>query len=156
MSNSKHSEIDNMYLGEHAVSLDSKDRLVIPAVFRNVAKARSGEDGAGKFLVVHDRDRDVAVFYDSETFLEKVQNMGQSLKAGVSLLSEVKKVDPSGRFTPGKELLETLGLDSARDKKIIVVGCFENFELHTQEGWDAEKPQRLQAAQEFLGDHSLG
>ena len=139
-----------MFGGEYRHSLDTKNRIFIPAKLR--------EDLGATFVVVKDiRTTCLKVYSQSgwEEYLAPILKQNRSLKERVlrHLNSSMVQVSPDsqGRITLPKELVEYAGIEGSA----VVVGCCYYAEIWAEDAYDrikaAEDVSDLRAELESLG-----
>lgn len=123
-----------MFGGEYRHSLDSKNRIFIPAKLR--------EDLGAAFVVAKDIRTACLKVYSLagwEAYLEPILKQNRSLKERVlrHLSASMVQVSPDsqGRITLPKELVEYAGIECSA----VVVGCFDYAEIWAEEAYDQMK-----------------
>ena len=123
-----------MFGGEYRHSIDTKNRIFIPAKLR--------EDLGETFVVVKDvRSACLKVYSQTgwEAYLEPILKQNRNLKERVLrfLSSSMAQVSPDsqGRITLPKELVEYAGIEGSA----VVVGCFDYAEIWAEATYDQMK-----------------
>lgn len=120
------------FLGTFQHTLDVKNRLFIPARFR---------DGLGeRFVVMRAPDRCLFI-YDDENWI-RIMSQVRSKSATAEDRARQRNTyrgiitvtpDKQGRITLPQELIEYAGLG----KEVVIFGCDNRIELWSREAWDA-------------------
>lgn len=123
-----------MFGGEYRHSLDSKNRIFIPAKLR--------EDLGATFVVAKDIRTTCLKVYSLagwEAYLEPILKQNRSLKERVlrHLSASMVQVSPDsqGRITLPRELVEYAEIESSA----VVVGCFDYAEIWAEAAYDQMK-----------------
>ncbi|MBF7142798.1 MULTISPECIES: division/cell wall cluster transcriptional repressor MraZ [Pseudomonas] len=138
-----------MFRGANAISLDAKGRLAMPSRYRDELDKRS----SGQLIITIDTvDRCLNVYP-----LDEWEIIETKLKALPSLREEVKRLqrllignavdlelDASGRFLVPPRLREHARLD----KKAMLVGQLNKFQLWDEDTWNAVSAADLDAIQQ--------
>ncbi len=126
-----------MFLGEYRHSIDSKDRLTVPARFRELMSE-------GMFIV-RGFDRNLMVL-TPKAFEALSQNMGQmsitdpltrKLRRLIIGSASRLEIDKAGRILIPEFLSQTAGLSS--NKEAILVGQGNYFEIWSPEDWTLQQ-----------------
>ena len=137
-----------MFRGANAISLDAKGRLAMPSRYRDELNERS----SGQLIITIDTvDRCLNVYP-----LDEWEIIETKLKALPSLREEVKRLqrllignavdlelDSSGRFLVPPRLREYARLD----KRAMLVGQLNKFQLWDEDTWNAVSAADLEAIQ---------
>ena len=142
-----------MHLGSHAINMDAKGRLAIPARVRDSLL----EDCGGRLVVTaHTEERCLLVYPEAQwreilpkiealPSFNKVARRAQRLLIGYACELQV---DANGRVLIPPTLREYAGLE----KKLMLVGQGKKLELWSEEGWmawiddsegDGEMPEEM-------------
>lgn len=130
-----------MFFGEYSHTLDTKNRLFIPAQFR--------EELGARFVICKSPPGNTCVFAYTE---ERFKELGQQIKDRVGLRQQrfafegvtTVEIDKSGRITLNQKLCDYAGLK----KNIVVFGAFDRIEIWETEKWEREQ---LLASEESAG-----
>ncbi|MBF8779546.1 division/cell wall cluster transcriptional repressor MraZ [Pseudomonas fulva] len=127
-----------MFRGANAVSLDAKGRLAMPSRYRDELASRCG----GQLIVTIDATDPCLCVYP----LDEWEHIEAKLRALPSLREENRRLqrllignavdlelDGSGRFLVPPRLREYAGLD----KKAMLVGQLNKFQLWDEAAWEA-------------------
>lgn len=132
-----------MFYGEFRHSVDNKNRLIIPAKFRETLR----ENYIDKFFITRGLEHCLFVFTPREwnllvkKFNEQPLTKGKArdfMRIFLSGASEVE-CDKQGRITLPQNLLSWAGIR----KDVVVVGVLNRFEI-----WDGESWQKFEADKE--------
>jgi len=125
-----------VYQGSHAINMDAKGRLAVPAKYRELlASACDGRI----VMTAHTEDKCVLVYPETEwqNILPKIEALptfnkaalrAQRLLIGYACTLEL---DANGRVLVPPTLREYAGLE----KKLMLVGLGKKFELWSEESW---------------------
>lgn len=124
-----------IFTGQSELSIDPKQRLAIPAKYRN--QWDPARDGAAWVCVPWDRSLRL---YTENLFNKLADQFGSTLAPGGNMLeferhffgnAERLELDTAGRLTLPKRHLEytRLGAD------VVMVGCRDRLEVHDQRDW---------------------
>lgn len=128
-----------MFLGTHAPRLDDKNRVVLPAKFR---------DGLAAGLVMTKGQDHSIVVWPAADFAEYAERMGELSRTNAQVRAHLRvlfsgafdeTLDKQGRVTIPPALREYAGLD----RDVVVVGNGQTLEL-----WDAAAWETYLASQE--------
>ncbi|MDX9874829.1 MAG: division/cell wall cluster transcriptional repressor MraZ [Spongiibacteraceae bacterium] len=144
-----------MYLGSHAINMDAKGRLAIPAKVRDQLAADCG----GRLVVTaHHQERCLLIYPEPqwELLMPQVQKLPNMTK-GARLLQRLLlgyatplEMDANGRILLSPTLRDYAGLEKA----LMLVGQGQKLELWSEEAWfrwldeageDEELPAEAQA-----------
>jgi MraZ protein len=138
-----------MFRGISTISIDPKGRLAMPAKYRDMMTATAGGevvitvDHTDKCLLVYPMDEWVKV----EKTLMSLPNMNRRVRNMQRLIlghAAELELDAQGRMLLPAPLREYAGLD----KKAVLVGQANKFELWDADTWDAARESWLLEAQE--------
>lgn len=126
-----------MFRGLHRLSLDNKGRLSIPAVYRQ----RLLEASDGRMVLTVDRDRCLLLYplntwEDIERKLIQLSSTNKRARALKRLLlghAEECCLDAGGRILLPEPLREFASLE----KRVVLLGQGNKFEIWNEEGWQA-------------------
>lgn len=126
-----------MFRGLHRLSLDNKGRLSIPAVYRQ----RLLEASDGRMVLTVDRDRCLLLYplntwEDIERKLIQLSSTNKRARALKRLLlghAEESCLDAGGRILLPEPLREFASLE----KRVVLLGQGNKFEIWNEEGWQA-------------------
>lgn len=125
-----------MYQGSHAINMDAKGRLAVPAKYRDMLASACG----GRIVMTaHTQDKCVLVYPETEwqNILPKIEALptfnkaalrAQRLLIGYACALEL---DANGRVLIPPTLRDYANLD----KKLMLVGLGKKFELWSEESW---------------------
>lgn len=125
-----------MFQGSHAINMDAKGRMAIPAKYRDSLAAACG----GRIVMTaHTQDRCVLVYPEPEwqNILPKIEALPTfnkaSLRAQRLLIGYAcnLELDGNGRVLVPPTLRDYAGLE----KKLMLVGLGKKFELWSEEAW---------------------
>lgn len=130
--------IDYKFRGRSTHSLDDKGRLIVPARFREVFKAKYNDD---RFILTNLRQCLVAYPWDEWRIIEDTatsvadidENVKAFLRFFISGAVEISS-DRQGRVLIPPSLREYAGLE----KEIILAGLGKTFEIWDKARWDEE------------------
>ncbi|AQZ94743.1 division/cell wall cluster transcriptional repressor MraZ [Halopseudomonas phragmitis] len=138
-----------MFRGANAINLDAKGRLAMPARYRD----RLVELCAGQLVATIALEERCLWIYPLpeweavEMQLKKAPNLNPAVKRLNRLLignaNEIE-LDSNGRFVVPPLLRDHAGLD----KKVMLVGQLNKFELWSEEAWEATTSAYLEEVQE--------
>lgn len=139
-----------MFRGANAINLDAKGRLAMPARYRD----RVLELCQGQLIATIALEERCLWIYPMpawnkvEEQLRVAPNMNPAVKRLNRLLvgnaNEIE-LDSNGRFVVPPMLREHAGLD----KKVVLVGQLDKFELWSEEVWEATTNAYLDQEQDF-------
>ncbi|WP_457360422.1 division/cell wall cluster transcriptional repressor MraZ [Pseudomonas sp. TE3610] len=138
-----------MFRGANAVSLDTKGRLAMPSRYRDELVSRSN----GQLIVTIDAvDRCLCVYpLDEWELIETTLRALPSLREENRRLQRLlignavdQELDGSGRFLVPPRLREYARLD----KKVMLVGQLNKFQLWDEDAWNALADADLAAIQQ--------
>ncbi|SDU22374.1 division/cell wall cluster transcriptional repressor MraZ [Halopseudomonas salegens] len=139
-----------MFRGANAINLDAKGRLAMPARYRD----RVLELCQGQLIATIALEERCLWIYPMpawnkvEDQLRIAPNMNPAVKRLNRLLvgnaNEIE-LDNSGRFVVPPMLREHAGLD----KKVVLVGQLDKFELWSEDVWEATTSAYLDQEQDF-------
>ncbi|HRJ51658.1 MAG TPA: division/cell wall cluster transcriptional repressor MraZ [Candidatus Thiothrix moscowensis] len=138
-----------MFRGISHITVDTKGRLAMPTKYRDViAEIAGGQivitvDHTDKCLLVYPMDQWVKV----EKTLMSLPNMNRRVRNMQRLIlgyAAELELDAQGRVLLPAPLREYAGLD----KRVVLVGQANKFELWDADGWDAAREAWLLEAQE--------
>jgi len=132
-----------LFRGISPLSLDGKGRLAIPAKCRQ----RLQDAGSGQVVLTIDRDRclllyPLPVWEDVERQLIRLSSTHKRARALKRLLlghAEECSLDASGRILLPAPLREFAGLD----KRVVLVGQGNKFEIWNEAAWNAWRESSL-------------
>lgn len=125
-----------MYQGSHAINMDAKGRLAVPAKYRDLLAS----DAGGRIVMTaHTQDRCVLVYPETEwqNILPKIEALptfnkaalrAQRLLIGYACTLEL---DGNGRVLVPPTLRDYANLE----KKLMLVGLGKKFELWSEDSW---------------------
>jgi MraZ protein len=138
-----------VFRGANAISLDAKGRLAMPSRYRDELNSRS----SGQLIITIDTVDPCLNLYP----LDEWEIIETKLKALPSLREEVKRLqrllignavdlelDSSGRFLVPPRLRDYARLD----KKAMLVGQLNKFQLWDEDTWNAVSAADLEAIQQ--------
>lgn len=132
-----------MFRGLHRLSLDNKGRLSIPAVYRQ----RLLEASDGRMVLTVDRDRCLLLYplntwEDIERKLIQLSSTHKRARALKRLLlghAEECCLDAGGRILLPEPLREFASLE----KRVVLLGQGNKFEIWNEEGWQTWRDSML-------------
>jgi MraZ protein len=138
-----------MFMGEYRHSLDSKNRLIVPARFR--------DELGDTFVVTRYLDGCLTVYTQAkwEQLTERLAAIPMTSKAGRQLnrlfhaMAEECQPDSQGRIQLPSSLITAAGIV----KKCTVIGTGDHVEIWAEERWEAynqDSEESLEAAAETL------
>ncbi|WP_222593286.1 division/cell wall cluster transcriptional repressor MraZ [Aquella oligotrophica] len=143
--------VNLMLGGVTHLNLDPKNRLAIPAKYRDILQSLSG----GKIVITLESAQCLLIYPENEwgVVRDKVQNLPNSLHPLVKSYqrlvlgyAENLEIDKSGRV-----LLPAILKQMAKlDKEIVLVGMGNKFELWDKNSWHQETEKALQSSAEDL------
>jgi MraZ protein len=121
-----------MFMGEYRHSLDSKNRLIIPARFR--------EELGDTFVITRYLDGCLTIYTSAqwEILAKQITSIPMTSKAGRQLnrlfLSKAVTCEPDsqGRVQLPQALIKAADID----KKCVVIGTGDHVEIWSEEHWD--------------------
>lgn len=124
-----------MFYGEYEHSIDNKDRLIIPAKFREIFQ----ENYAEKFFITRGLDRCLFVFTEDEwknqekRFREISFTRGESRKFNRLYFSGASEVicDKQGRILIPSYLKEYASIQ----EDVVIIGVSDRIEVWAKEKW---------------------
>lgn len=140
-----------LFNSEYEHSIDSKNRLAIPAEIRGRWKA--SEDGAGWFAVPWREG--LIRLYTERSFEEMAQSRSLTLtpdedeaelQATVFGLTARVEMDAAGRIRLPEELLKLVKLGG----EVVLVGAGDRLEIRDRQTWRDSRPQRLAQIPELM------
>lgn len=140
-----------MFGGVTNLNLDSKNRIAIPAKYRDIIFS----DYSGKLVVTLESAKCLLIYPESiwSDVRTKVQNLPNSVHPLVKSYqrlvlghAEFLELDKSGRILLPASLRQMVGLEH----ELSLVGMGDKFELWDKTKWDIETSQALQASAEDL------
>jgi len=150
------------FLGNNPLTLDDKFRLVVPSAFKAVLQDKYQEAGGGVQVVVTispDRFRNVAVYPVAEwkRYVGELKRMpvldrhSQQLQRFVTSLASSCELDSAGRIRLEKKVVEVAKLE----KRIVVVGCGNHFEIWDEKRFDEFVEETIRNA-DAAADGAMG
>lgn len=140
-----------MFSGVTSLNLDSKNRLAIPAKYRDSLSSEYGDT-----LVVTLESANCLLIYPESIWFEvrkKIQNLPNSVHPLVKSYqrlvlghAETLEVDKAGRILLPLTLRNMVGLA----REVSLVGMGDRFELWDKAKWDVETGKALQLSAEDL------
>ena len=123
-----------MFVGKYNNSIDSKNRLIVPARFR--------EELRGKGIIAKALDKCLTIYTMEEwkKFVDKLDELPTSnpnsrrVRRHFHSSAAECDIDKQGRLTIPQELREYAGIT----KDLITVGSNRTIEVWSKEYWDAE------------------
>ncbi len=123
-----------MFVGKYNNSIDSKNRLIVPARFR--------EELRGKCIIAKALDKCLTIYTMEEwkKFVDKLDELPTSnpnsrrVRRHFHSSAAECDIDKQGRLTIPQELREYAGIT----KDLITVGSNRTIEVWSKEYWDAE------------------
>ncbi len=127
----------NNFIDHFPLKVDSKNRVVVPPMFRDILKEHYKEDN-NTMIVTISMEKNIAVFPQSsfDSYVKKLKEKSQfksnvrNLTNAISMSSSLEKLDSAGKITIKGFLKEQANID----KEVYVVGCVDHFEI-----WQKEK-----------------
>lgn len=140
-----------MFSGVTNLNLDSKNRIAIPAKYRDVLQ----EEFSGRLVVTLESARCLLIYTEEtwNTVREKIQNLPNSVHPLVKSYqrlvlghAENLEIDKAGRILLPATLRSMVGFEH----ELSLVGMGDKFELWNKAKWEAETNQALSASAEDL------
>ncbi|MDD3266718.1 MAG: division/cell wall cluster transcriptional repressor MraZ [Burkholderiales bacterium] len=140
-----------MFSGVTNLNLDSKNRIAIPAKYRDVLQ----EEFSGRLVVTLESAKCLLIYTEEawNVVRDKIQNLPNSVHPLVKSYqrlvlghAENLEIDKAGRILLPATLRSMVGLDH----ELSLVGMGDKFELWNKAKWDAETNQALSASAEDL------
>ncbi len=140
-----------MFSGVTNLNLDSKNRIAIPAKYRDVLQ----EEFSGRLVVTLESANCLLIYTEEawNTVREKIQNLPNSVHPLVKSYqrlvlghAENLEIDKAGRILLPATLRSMVGFEH----ELSLVGMGDKFELWNKAKWDAETNQALSASAEDL------
>ncbi len=124
--------VSGLFFGEYSHTLDAKNRLFIPAQFR--------EELGARFVICKSPPGNTCVFAYTE---ERFKELGQQIKEKAGLRQQrfafegvtTVEIDKSGRITVNQKLCDYAELA----KDVVVFGAFDRIEIWEKEKWQREQ-----------------
>jgi len=139
-----------MFGGVNHLNLDPKNRLAIPAKYREALLM-----DAGQVVISLDSAQCLQIYplAEWEVVRSKIQNLPNSVHPLVKSYqrlvlghAELIELDKAGRILLPATLKQMVGLD----RELVLVGMGNRFELWDKNKWQAETEKALQASAEDL------
>lgn len=140
-----------MFGGVTHLNLDPKNRLAIPAKYRDILQAAAG----GRVIITLESASCLLLYPENEwsQVRDKIQNLPNSLHPLVKSYqrlvlgyAESLELDKAGRVLLPVILKQMVNLD----KEVVLVGMGNKFELWDKEKWHQETEKALQSSAEDL------
>lgn len=140
-----------MFSGVTNLSLDSKNRIAIPAKYRDVLQ----EKFSGRLVVTLESAKCLLIYTEDawNSVRDKIQNLPNSVHPLVKSYqrlvlghAENLEIDKAGRILLPLTLRGMVNLEH----ELSLVGMGDKFELWSKAKWDAETDQALSASAEDL------
>ncbi len=146
-----------MFLGSSYLNLDAKGRVAIPTKYRDAIKG----DNEGELVLTADHAGECLVLYplskwmDTQASIRKLPNMNKGVKNLMRTVfgyaTEVK-MDGQGRIMVSEPLRDF----GKFDKKVVLVGQVDKFELWSEDAWLGGSGDRVDIAEDSIqNDDSL-
>ncbi len=122
---------DKVFLGEYTHTLDAKNRLFIPALFRDELGSRfvlCKSSGGTQYLTLFSEKK----FEEYFQAIKENYTLHQRRYALLDVLQA--ESDKAGRITVSQKLCDYAGLK----KNVIVYGNGDRIEIWNEESWNAE------------------
>lgn len=139
--------IDNVFRGISNLNIDSKGRIAIPTKYRDEVKV--GHDS--KMVLSVDHGEKCLTLYPMEKWLDTEQKL-MALPNLSDAVREMKRLiighatdvdmDGQGRIMLVAPLRDYVGMD----KKLVMIGQGDKFELWNEETWNIERENMRKAA----------
>ncbi len=142
-----------MFGGVTHLNVDPKNRLAIPAKYRDILQ----EQSAGKMVITLESAQCLLIYPEHEWHhvREKVQNLPNSVHPLVKSYqrlvlgyAESLEIDKAGRVL----LPATLKTMAKLDREVVLVGMGNRFELWDKDNWQQETEKALQSSAEDLAE----
>lgn len=124
------------YFGTYPAKIDSKNRVSLPAAFRNATQDRQA------VCLVRVADRKCVIGGGAEDLLKRVSENYSDLLDSFYAMSHKITLDQEGRLHFSKVLREQLLLKAS---DVVFVGRGPIFEIYTKDNWDPAKDQAAMA-----------
>lgn len=140
-----------MFSGVTNLSLDSKNRIAIPAKYRDTLQ----DEFSGRLVVTLESAKCLLIYTEDmwNIVRERIQNLPNSVHPLVKSYqrlvlghAENIEIDKAGRILLPATLRSMVGLEH----ELSLVGMGDKFELWNKIKWDAETNQALSASAEDL------
>ncbi len=144
------------FLGSTFLNLDVKNRLTIPTKYReDILSDNDGEvvltgDHAGECLVLYP----YSVWLETKAKIKQLPNMDAGVKGlnrTVLGLANKLKIDKQGRLLVAETLRNFVDLD----KKVVLVGQDDKFEIWKEESWTGGSDERISSAKDSIANNDL-
>jgi MraZ protein len=145
-----------MFLGSSYLNLDVKGRIAIPTKYRDAIKG----DNEGELVLTADHGGECLVLYpltkwmDTQASIRKLPNMNKGVKNLMRTVfgyaTEVK-MDGQGRIMVSEPLRDF----GKFDKKVVLVGQVDKFELWSEDAWLGGSGNRVDIAEESIENDDL-
>lgn len=144
-----------MFYGVHAHKLDSKNRLILPAKFR---------EGLGDtFMITKGLDGCLSVYTQQQfdTLMENLMKLPSTKKEARLYVRAIASkatecsVDPQGRIQLPAYLIQEGGLE----KEVMIVGAGSSIEIWSKDRWlayDQEADEKFEDVAESISDIMMG
>lgn len=140
-----------LFNGEYEHTIDAKNRLAIPAVFRG--RWEASRDGDGWFAVPWREG--LIRLYTERSFEERALNRAKTLtpdedeaelQATLFGLSPRVEMDSAGRIRLPEDLLKLVELGS----EVVLIGAGDRLEIRDRQTWRDSRKQRLAQIPELM------
>ncbi len=146
-----------MFLGSSYLNLDAKGRVAIPTKYRD----EIGLDNEGELVLTADHGGECLSLYplskwmETQAAIKKLPNMNKGVKSLMRTVfgyaTEVK-MDGQGRIMVSEPLRDF----GKFDKKVVLVGQVDKFELWSEDAWLGGAGDRVEIAEDSIqNDDSL-
>jgi MraZ protein len=133
------------FVGNAKLNIDTKNRVVVPPLFRDILKEHYPEDD-NTVMVTISMENTVAIYPESSfnNFMEQLMERSQlksnvrTITTSVAMFSSPEKLDSAGKIA----IPPLLKSQAQLGKEVYVVGCVDHFEI-----WPKERFQK------YIEDH---
>ena len=129
-----------MFVGSCVHALDSKNRIFVPAKFR--------EQLGSVFYITRKFDSYLSVYTAEawDVFVQKIASLPESEAQELQdyLLGSAQKCVPdnSGRIIIDEVLMRHAGIDNKENKNVVFVGSGEQIRIFSEKNWKAKEEAR--------------
>ena len=142
------------FLGSTYLNLDVKSRLTIPTKYReDIVSDTEGElvltgDHAGECLVIYP----YSIWLETKAAIKRLPNMDEGVKSIIRTVlghATKLKMDKQGRLLVAEPLRNFAGID----KKVVLVGQDDKFELWSEDRWAGASDERISSAKDSIANN---
>ena len=145
-----------MFLGSSYLSIDAKGRIAIPTKYRDAIVS----DNQGELVLTADHGGECLVLYPLSKWMEtqaKIRDLPNMNKGVKSLMRTVfgfateVKMDGQGRIMVSEPLRDF----GKFDKKVVLVGQVDKFEVWSEDAWLGGSGDRVSIAEDSIQNDDL-